>query len=76
MLDQKTLKELKSKLPHRHAPAIIRAYQKRYNQDVSRFTIARFFKGQTYSEEIHRAILDVASTQQQLSQKTQEIVND
>lgn len=75
MLDQKTLDELKSSLPHRHANLIITKYKELYNEDTSRWTINRFFNRKTYSEKLHNAILSVAKAQQLLTLQTKEVIS-
>lgn len=74
MLDKNTLDELKKKLPHRYSQKVIDAYNVRFKSSVSRYTIARFFDGKSYSQEIHQAVLDVASMQQNLNQQTKETI--
>lgn len=74
MLDKNTLDELKKKLPHRYTQKVIDAYNVRFKSTISRHTIGRFFDGKTYSQEIHEAVLDVASVQQNLNQKTKETI--
>lgn len=75
MLDETTLNELKSKLPSRYANLVIKSYLELHGKVISRWTINRFFKGQTYSEELHNAILNVVSAQQLLRVKTQEALH-
>jgi hypothetical protein len=75
MIEKELLKELKLNMPRNYTGRVIKAYEARYNQKVSRWTIMRFFKGSAYSAEVHRAVLDVASAQQVLKNKTTEIIN-
>lgn len=75
MLTPELLLELKTKMPSKYVAKVIRAYKSDFNEDISRWTVMRFFKGETYSEELHSAILTVARMQQTLISKTTEVVN-
>jgi len=75
MLDKETLDNLKLKLPHRYSGKVISAYAKRFGTTISRPTVSRFFSGKTYSVELHQAVLDVASAQQILKDRTTQVIN-
>lgn len=75
MLDKNTLIELKNQLPHRYVKPIQEAYSKLYEEEISRWTVMRFFEGEAFSEKLHSAVLSVASNQQKLIAMTLEVIN-
>ena len=62
-------------MPKGYLKKVERAYKSLYRHSVSRWTIDRFFKGRSYTQELHAAVLSVASTQQVLLHKTEEVIN-
>lgn len=76
MMTKDTLEALKKKMPYGYAQLVITAYQTRYNESLSRWTVGRFFKGEAYTEKLHNAILDVATMQQDLMEKTEALINE
>ncbi len=75
MIDEKTLLDLRQKMPLGYAKKVQAAYRELTGNGISRWTISRFFDGKAYSEDVHSAVLNVAIAQQALQQKTKEVIN-
>lgn len=76
MLDKTTLEGLKGKMPTSYEKKVQTKYEELNGKTVSIRTVRRFFAGDTYTTNMHKAVVDVIREKECLMLETiNEIAN-
>lgn len=70
MLDKKTLEALKEKMPTSYESTVQKRYEELNGKTVSIRTVRRFFAGDTYTTNMHKAVVDVIREKESLMLET------